>query len=60
MKQGIGTAVSGRSRVWFSIAHGKITEVYYPNVDQANIRDLELLVTNRKDFFSDSIQRYHT
>ncbi len=43
-KSGIGTALDGRSRVWFAISHGVVDEVYYPRVDQANTRDMELLV----------------
>jgi glucoamylase len=29
-KQGVGTSLSDRSRVWFTIAGGVVTEVYYP------------------------------
>jgi glucoamylase len=45
-KSGVGTAFDGRSLVWFTISHGIIDEVYYPRVDQANTRDLGLLVTD--------------
>src|SRR5437764_13503265 len=44
-KSGVGTAFDGRSLVWFTISHGIIDEVYYPRLDQANTRDLGLLVT---------------
>ncbi|MEO5815814.1 MAG: glycoside hydrolase family 15 protein [Gemmatimonadaceae bacterium] len=44
-KSGVGTALDGRSHVWFTISHGIIDEVYYPRVDQANTRDLGLLVS---------------
>ena len=44
-KSGIGTATDGRSRVWFAVSHGIVDEVYYPRVDQANTRDMGLLVT---------------
>jgi glucoamylase len=39
--------------VWFTISHGILNEVYYPRVDQANTRDLGLLVTSGTDFFSE-------
>jgi len=39
-KNGVGTAYSPRSRVWFTLARGIVTEVYYPRVDVANTRDL--------------------
>jgi glucoamylase len=41
----VGTAFDGRSLVWFTISHGIVDEVYYPRVDQANTRDMGLLVT---------------
>ena len=52
-KTGVGTALSHRSRVWFTISHGILNEVYYPRLDQACIRDLGLLVTNGVDYFSE-------
>ncbi|MGA9184036.1 MAG: glucan 1,4-alpha-glucosidase [Candidatus Acidiferrales bacterium] len=52
-KSGVGTAVSYLSRLWFAVSHGTINEVYYPNIDRADIRDFELLVTNGSDFFSE-------
>jgi len=51
-KSGVGTALDGRSHVWFTISHGIIDEVYYPRVDQANTRDLGLLVS-ADGFFSE-------
>jgi len=41
-KSGIGTALADTSRVWFTISHGILNDVYYPRVDQACIRDLGL------------------
>ena len=52
-KSGIGTALSDTSRVWFTISHGILNEVYYPRVDQACIRDLELIVTDNESFFAE-------
>jgi glucoamylase len=34
----------GTSRVWATLAHGIVTEVYWPAVDQPQIRDLGFLV----------------
>lgn len=50
-KQGVGTSMSDRSKVWFTIAGGVVTEVYYPTVDTANTRDIRFLVTDSKTFF---------
>ena len=52
-KSGVGTALDGRSHVWFTLSHGIIDEVYYPRVDQANTRDLGLLVSGPDGFFSE-------
>jgi glucoamylase len=51
-KTGAGTSAGGRSRVWFTISHGILDEVYFPFIDQPNTRDLGLLVTGA-DFFSE-------
>ncbi len=52
-KSGVGTALDGRSHVWFTISHGIVDEVYYPRVDQANTRDFGLLITAPDGFFSE-------
>ena len=39
--------------MWFTISHGIVDEVYYPRVDQANTRDLGLLVSGPGGFFSE-------
>ena len=52
-KSGVGTALDSRSRIWFTISHGIVDEVYYPRVDQANTRDLGLLVSGPGGFFSE-------
>ena len=57
-KSGVGTSISDQSRVWFTVSHGIIDEVYYPRIDQVNTRDMGFLVTDRKDFFSE--EKRHT
>lgn len=52
-KSGVGTAFGPRSRVWFTLSHGIVDEVYYPRLDWACTRDMGLIVTNGTDFFSD-------
>jgi glucoamylase len=52
-KSGVGTSYNARSKVWYSISHGILNEIYYPQVDQACTRDLSLIVTDGKDFFSE-------
>jgi glucoamylase len=52
-KTGIGTALNQHSRVWFTLSHGILNEVYFPRVDQACTRDFGFMVTNGTDFFSE-------
>jgi glucoamylase len=52
-KSGVGTALSNQSRVWFTLSHGIFNEIYYPQVDQACIRDMGLIVTDGAAFFSE-------
>lgn len=52
-KSGIGKALNSLSQVSFTISHGIINEVYFPREDVACTRDMELIVTDGKDFFSE-------
>jgi glucoamylase len=49
----VGTALSNKSLVWFTLSHGIFNEIFYPRVDQACIRDMGLIVTDEADFFSE-------
>jgi len=50
-KAGVGTAITENSKVWFTIGqNGVLNEVYYPAIDSANTRTLELIVTDGKSF----------
>src|SRR6516165_4327787 len=52
-KTGVGTSLSLSSRVWFTISHGILNEIYYPRVDQACTRDMGLIVTDGQSYFSE-------
>ena len=52
-KSGVGTALSPVSRVWFTLSHGILDEIYYPRVDQACTRDFGLIVTDDDGFFAE-------
>ncbi len=52
-KSGVGTALNLHSRVWFTLSHGILNEVYFPRVDQACTRDLGLIVTDGSSYFSE-------
>lgn len=47
-KQAVGTSTSLESKVWFTLANGVMTEVYYPDVTVANTHLLQFVVVNPK------------
>ncbi len=49
-KQGFGTAMSARSKVWFTLSRGELTEVYHPTLGTPSVRDLELIVSDGRTF----------
>ncbi len=57
-KSGVGTSLNSPSKVWYSISHGILNEIYYPQVDQACTKDLSMVVTDGKEFFSE--EKHHT
>src|SRR6516225_2928689 len=57
-KEAVGTAYAVSSRVWYTVANGVLTEVYYPTIDSPQVRDLQYLVTDGETFFHD--ERRHT
>jgi glucoamylase len=52
-KSGVGTALSRKSPVWFTLSHGVLNEVYYPRVDSACTRDFELLIAGPDGYLSE-------
>lgn len=49
-KEGVGTAYHTSCRLWFTLSHGIVNEIYYPNVDRPNTRDFQLLITDGQTF----------
>jgi len=49
-KDGVVTAFSQASRVWATLSHGILNEVYYPTLDKPQIRDLQFLITDGETF----------
>ena len=54
-KDGVGTAYTPASKIWFTLWNGIITEVYYPYVDKPQIRQLLLTYTDGTSFCHDEI-----
>src|SRR5438034_2725816 len=49
-KEGVGTAYHTSCRVWFTLSHGVVNEIYYPHVDQPNTRDFQFLISDGESF----------
>ena len=52
-KGGVGTAHNPLSKVWFTLSHGILDEIYYSRIDWACTRDLGLIVTDGHAYFSE-------
>jgi glucoamylase len=52
-KDGIGTAYSTSSRLWFTLSQGVVNEVYFPAVDRPQLRDIQFLVADGQTFFQE-------
>lgn len=50
-KEGVGTAFSADSRLWFTLWRGIVTEVYYHRIDLPQLRDLQFLLSDGATFF---------
>jgi len=47
-KQAVGTSNTPESKIWFTLQGGMLTEVFYPQVDTANVNVLQFVVVNAK------------
>ena len=59
-KEGVGTATTTDSKVWFTLQGGILTEVYYPRLDTAEVRTLEFAVSNGKRVWVESKDMTHS
>jgi glucoamylase len=51
-KDAVGTAL-GKSRLWFTVAQGIVTEVYYPRADIPQLKDLGFIVADGAGFWTE-------
>jgi glucoamylase len=49
-KDAVGMAYSAASRIWYTISHGILNEIYYPTIDRPQTRDMEFLLTDGLTF----------
>ena len=49
-KDCLGTARNTTSKVWFTVAGGVLSDVYYPTIDNTNVETLQYIVTDGSTF----------
>ena len=49
-KDCLGTAQNTQSKVWFTVANGVLSDVYYPTNDNTNVETLQYVVTDGSTF----------
>ena len=49
-KDCLGTSRGTQSKVWFTVAGGVLSDVYYPTIDTTNVETLQLVVTDGRTF----------
>jgi glucoamylase len=49
-KDGFGTSRTLRSKVWYTLNDGELTEVFFPRIDTPATRDTQLVVTDGETF----------
>lgn len=58
-KNGFGTSNTIASKVWFTLANGEMTEVFYPTVDTPNVRGLQFLIITGKQTENEAEHTVH-
>jgi glucan 1,4-alpha-glucosidase len=49
-KDCLGTARNTSSKVWFTVAGGMLSDVYYPTIDNTNVETMQYIVTDGSTF----------
>jgi glucoamylase len=49
-KDCVGTARNRQSKVWFTVADGVLSDVYFPTVDNTNVETMQYVVSDGKSF----------
>src|SRR5690242_18636981 len=49
-KDCLGTAQNNGSKVWFTLANGVLSDVYYPTIDNTNVNTLQYIVSDGSTF----------
>ncbi len=49
-KDCVGTAMNTRSKVWFTVADGVLSDTYWPTIDATNVHTLQYIVSDGHSF----------
>jgi glucoamylase len=49
-KDGYGTSTTTESKVWFTLRHGGVSEVYYPDLGTPSVRTLDFIVSDGRTY----------
>src|SRR5947209_1891144 len=49
-KDCLGTARNSTSKVWYTVANGVLSDVYYPTIDNTNVETLQYIVSDGSSF----------
>ena len=49
-KDCVGTAAGTRSKVWYTVANGVLSDTYEPTIDNTNVSTLQYIVTDGSTF----------
>ena len=58
-KTGVGCAINTLSNIWFTINQGILNEIYYPDIDNPCIRDMQFIVVGDNYFSEEKIDTTH-
>src|ERR1044072_7186276 len=58
-KNGFGTSNTLTSKVWFTLANGVMTEVFYPTLDVPNVETLQVYIDTGDRFESEANDTIH-
>jgi len=45
-----GTARNTTSKVWFTVANGVLSDVYYPSIESSDVKTVQFIITDGKTF----------
>src|ERR1700723_4196215 len=57
-KAAVSTAYAASSRVWSTVSHGTLNEIYYPTIDRPQTRDMELLFSDGETFIHEEKRNF--